>query len=447
MILTQEQSKRIIDKVLSFAQAEDCSVSVNGNENIQTRFANNSITTSGRHSSMSVGISVTTKDGRNGSTSVSETSDDALKAAVAKAEEMASLSPPDVEYVEPLGPQKYPEINSYDPATAKAGHDALIPAVKSAVTAAEAKKLQSSGFYTVSTISRAFANKKGNFGYATRTGADLSVTARTADGTGSGWASGDSIRLGDIKHADIARIATEKGVMSANPKPLAPGKYTVVLEPAAVRDLLPLMAGAFNARNAEEGRSFFSKRGGGTRLGDKMFSEKITLRSDPFDPRNPGLPWGGSGFGGGGGAGALPAQKMTWIEKGVVKNLSYSRFWAAKKGVAPTPAPGSLILEGENNTLEDLIKSTERGLLVTHFWYIRFVNPQTLQYTGLTRDGVFLIENGKVTGPVNNFRWNESPANLLVNVEMMAEPQLVDGMLLPAMKVRDFNMTSVSDAV
>ncbi len=446
MILTRDESKRIIDKVLSFAKTADCEVSVGGDDNVQTRFANNSITTSGRHNSVSVSISVTTKDKRSGSTSVSETTDAALQAAVAKAEELASLSPPDSEYVEPLGPQKYPEIASFDAATAKAGHDALIPGVKAAVSAAEAKKLQASGFYTVSAVSRSFGNSKGNFGYGTRTTADLSVTARTADGTGSGWASGDSNKLSDIQYDALARTAAEKSVMSQNPRKLEPGKYTVILEAAAVRELLPLMAGAFNARNAEEGRSYLSKRGGGTRLGEKLFSEKVTLRSDPFDPRNPGLPWGGGGFGGGG-ASSLPAQKMTWIENGVVKNLSYSRYWAQKKNVAPTPAPGSLILEGEDHTLADLIKSTEKGLIVTHFWYIRFVNPQTLQYTGLTRDGVFMIENGKIAYPVNNFRWNESPANLLANVEMMTRPERVDGMLLPAMKVRDFNMSSISDAV
>ncbi len=453
MILTKDESKRLIDKVLSFSKAQDCEVSVNGDENVQTRFANNSITTSGRHNSVSVSISVTDKEKRSGSTSLSEVSDEALRAAVAKAEELASLSPPDGEYIEPLGPQQYPETAGFDAATAKADHASLIPGVKSAVAAAEAKKLQGSGFYTVNAISRAFGNSKGNFGYGTRTTADLSVTARTADGRGSGWATAESNKLSDIPHAELARIAAEKGVLSQNPRKLEAGKYTVVLEPAAVRDLVPLITGAFNARNAEEGRSYMSKRGGGTRVGEKLFSEKVTLRSDPFDPRNPGLPWGGGGgfggggFGGGGGANSLPGAKMTWIEKGVVKNLSYNRYWAQKKNVAPTTGLGSLILEGEDYSLEDLIKSTEKGLLVTHFWYIRSVNPQTLQNTGLTRDGVFMIENGKIAYPVNNFRWNESPANLLANVEMMSRPVRTNGMLLPAMKVKDFNMSSISDAV
>jgi predicted Zn-dependent protease len=194
-----------------------------------------------------------------------------------------------------------------------------------------------------------------------------------------------------------------------------------------------------------------------------MFSEKITVRSDPFDPRNPGLPWGGivptqlSGvgqfyFGGGGSAAAfssfLPARKMTWVDKGVVSNLAYTRYWAKKKGVEPTPFPdASLVIEGEDQTLDDLIKSTEHGLLVTHFWYIRYLNPQTVQLTGLTRDGLFMVEKGKIAYPVMNFRWNESPANVLANVEMLSRPVLTGGGLVPAMKVRDFTFSSLSDAV
>jgi predicted Zn-dependent protease len=139
---------------------------------------------------------------------------------------------------------------------------------------------------------------------------------------------------------------------------------------------------------------------------------------------------------------------MEWIDRGVVKNLAYGRYWARRKGVAPTPNPAQgLIIEGEDHSVEDLIRSTERGLLVTHFFYIRFVNPQTIQLTGLTRDGLFLIEKGRVAYPVMNFRWNESPANALANVEMLSRPQRVGGSILPAMKVRDFNFTSLSDAV
>jgi predicted Zn-dependent protease len=216
----------------------------------------------------------------------------------------------------------------------------------------------------------------------------------------------------------------------------------VVLEPAAVRDFMQPMLGfgsAFDARAAEEGRSLMTKKGGGTRLGEKAFSEKITIASDPFDTRNPGTLWAFSG---------VPARKITWVEKGVVKNLTYSRYWAQKKQVEPTPNIGNgLMIHGEDHTIDDLIKSTKRGLLITHFWYIRFLNPQTVQLTGLTRDGVFMIENGKIAYPVMNFRWNESPANSLNKVEMMSREVRAGNYLVPAMKLSEFPVSSLSDAV
>src|SRR5581483_11341271 len=177
-----------------------------------------------------------------------------------------------------------------------------------------------------------------------------------------------------------------------NPKRLDPGKYTVVLEPTAVGDLVQLLGIGMQARAAEEGRSFLSKKGGGTLVGEKLFPETITLHSDPLNRLYSSLPWGGAGFGfggggggrGGGGGGGLPPERVTWIEKGVVKNLFYDRYWAKKAGKAPTPAPGRLLLEGGDKTLAELIASVERGLLVTRFWYIRSVNQQTVQLTGLT---------------------------------------------------------------
>jgi len=240
------------------------------------------------------------------------------------------------------------------------------------------------------------------------------------------------------------------------PRRLDPGKYTVVLEPTATGDLLQLLGFSLQARAAEEGRSFLSKKGGGTLVGEKLFPEFVTLRSDPFDRRYSVLPWGGGGgfgFGGGGGAGGgLPAERMSWIENGVVKNLFYDRYYAAKAGKQPTPFPNRLVLEGSDKSLADLIASVDRGLLVTRFWYIRVVNQQTAQLTGLTRDGVFLIEQGKVTSPVMNFRFNQSPVEMLKNTVAMGKPVRVrggegGGMIAPPIVVKDFSFTSISDAV
>jgi predicted Zn-dependent protease len=240
----------------------------------------------------------------------------------------------------------------------------------------------------------------------------------------------------------------QKALASVNARALEPGKYTVILEPAASVDLLQNMMGSMDGRNADEGRSFLSKKGGGTRLGEKLFDERVTIYSDPTNPEIPTSAFGGGGGGRfGGGADGRPQEKVTWVDKGVVKNMYYSRFWADKKGVKATPPPAAVIMAGGTQSLADLIRGTEKGILVTRLWYIRAVDPQTLLYTGLTRDGTFYIENGQIKFPVKNFRFNESPVIMLNNLEAMGKPVRIGGNLIPPLKIRDFTFSSLSDAV
>ena len=173
-------------------------------------------------------------------------------------------------------------------------------------------------------------------------------------------------------------------------------------------------------------------------MGERYFAPGVTLRSDPFDPRLPGWPWVSE---------HLPAQRRTWIEDGTVRALAYSRYWAAQLGQTPTGSPSSLALAGGAGTLDDLIRATPRALLVTRFWYVRVVNPQTAQLTGLTRDGLFWVEDGAVRYPVQNLRFNESPIVLLQNVEAMSEAVRAGGAIVPALRAANFTFTSVSDAV
>ncbi|MBC7892402.1 MAG: TldD/PmbA family protein, partial [Sphingobacteriaceae bacterium] len=215
-------------------------------------------------------------------------------------------------------------------------------------------------------------------------------------------------------------------------------------EPSAAAVLLENIFFNFDARSADEGRSFLSKPGGKTKLGEKIVDERITIYSDPTNAELPGSPWSGDG---------QALEKMTWIDKGVVKNLAYSRFWAQKKGVKPVPFPSNVIVAGGTASLDDMIKSTTRGILVTKLWYIRFVDPQTLLVTGLTRDGTFFIENGKIKHPIKNFRFNESPIIMLNNLETLGKPERAvsteseRSYLIPPMKIREFTFTSLSDAV
>jgi len=453
MPMSEKECRRIAGRALGFTSAEDASVALGFGRSSNTRFANNEVTTSGDSDSTTVVVSVT-RDGRTGRVSLNETGDAALERAMKRADELAALMPPDPEYVGPLPPQKYLAIAAQDDATARVSAAERVPGVRAVVEAAARESMSSSGFFTNGGTVQCIANKAGNFGYFPSTTVSFSATARTADGTGSGWAEDASFRVRDIDAAKLATTAVRKARESAAPQRLEPGDYTVILEPAAVAELVGFnIGGALAARTTEEGRSYFSKKGGGTLLGEKVFHESVTMKSDPLDRRRPGSPWGGGGGGGGGGFGfgggepGLANVPMTWVENGILKNLTYDRYWAKKSNREATPGPGNFVLEGGKDTLEALIASTERGLLVTHFWYIRVVNPQSMQLTGLTRDGLWLIENGKITHPVVNFRFNESPAVMLNNVLGMTPAVRTANAVMPAIKAANFTFSSLSDAV
>jgi predicted Zn-dependent protease len=405
--------------------------------NAYTRFAANEVTTAGSVDDLRIHIT-SRGNGRSGSVTLNDPDPEHLKKAVARSEELMAIAPVDPEFIEGLDKQKYPSIKGFHPETAKAGAADRRAGVKAALDLARNSKLAASGLSENGASASAVANKKGNFAFHQSTRAGYSTTMRTADGTGSGWAGSESPRVGDLLPAALAARAAKKAETSAKPRSLQPGKYTVILEPEAVANFLEGFMFALNARSADEGRSYFSKPGGGTRLGEKVFADSVTVRTDPFDPRVPGTPWTDD---------RLPARATTWIEKGVLKNLAVGRYWARKTEREPLPMSGSLIIEGGTGTVDDLVANTEHGLLVTRFWYIRTVNPRTLQQTGLTRDGVWLIEKGKITGAVNNFRFNESPANLFANVEALGFAVSTGDAVVPPIRARNFNLSSRSDAV
>jgi predicted Zn-dependent protease len=440
-MLTREEAQTLAKKTIALTSFPECSVQISSSEDAFIRFALNGVTTSGFVATQSMFISVT-KDRQTGSTSVDELDEKSVKDAVQRAEQLAMLSPPNPESVAPIGPQKYSNTENFADTTARARNPVMVPHVKAIIDAAKSKGLVAAGYFERTVAHVATANKAGNFGFGRTTDAYLSTTVRNPEGTSSGWASHPAVRIEEISGEAVGKTAVEKCLRWKNPKKLDPGKYTVVLEPTAVGDLIPLMGFSMQARAAEEGRSFLSKKGGGTLVGEKLFPEFITLHTDPWNKLYSSLPWGNGG---------LPAEPIAWIEKGEVKNLFYDRYWAEKAGKKPTPFPGSLVLDGGTKSLEELIAGVERGLLVTRFWYIRMVNPQTVQLTGLTRDGLFLIENGKVTDPVVNFRFNESPVRMLQNTIAMGRPVRTrggeSGMVVPPLVVKDFPFTSVSDAV
>jgi predicted Zn-dependent protease len=443
-LLTRDQAKALADRVLALNTGDQMRVVIVSQWSGNTRFADGRITTSGGVSDTTVTITVAIGK-RQASSSTNVLDDASLKRTVDLAMQLARLSPEDPELMPELGPQTYQSINAYVESTADLDPEARASAVRRTMTAAAtagkpAGEIFTAGFLEANARAMAVATSKGLFAYHRSTDADYSVTARTPDGTGSGWARAGARNWNAIDAASIGRIAAQKAVASRKPQTIEPGLYTAVLEPQAVNDLVPLLSGALQARSADEGRSPFSKAGG-NRIGEKVADERVTLYSDPADPGLLSAPFDVQG---------LPIGRMVWIDKGILRNLAYTRFWAEKQGVRPTGGPlaGGLALAGGTKSTEEIIAGCARGILVTHFFYIRSLDPRTVLQTGLTRDGTFLIENGKITRALKNFRWNESPLLMLNRLEDIGRPEPTEaGRLMPALRVRDFNFTSLSDAV
>jgi len=444
--LSREECQAIAKKALSFSTADEARVNVSSTNVSNTRFAVNQISTGG--DAFDSVVTVISKYGkRSGSAATNQLDDAGLRAAVQMSERVAKLSPEDPEGMPELEPQTYrPGVNWSD-ATASLDPATRADAVKRITEPAKAAGLVSTGFMEAITGAQAIANNKGLFAYNRSTASVLTTTVRTRDGTGSGWAGATHHDWSKIDPAALGARATDKARRSVNAVAVEPGRYTVVFEATAVGNLVQFIGRALSARAADEVRSFFSLPGGKNKIGQKVVDERVTIVSDPFDPNIAGSPFSGDGS---------PTKPVVWIENGVLKNLDYDRYWAQRQQRAPTGAGGSIGMTGGTATMEDLIRSTERGLLVTRFWYLRPTDQRTILYTGLTRDGTFLIENGKVTKPVKNMRFNDSPIFMLNNLEAMGAPVRVSAseggepgqaIAVPPIKVRDFSFTSLSDAI
>lgn len=443
-ILTQDETRTILTKVLSYSKADECQVSLSGGDSANVRYARNSVSTSGAVSSTQLAV-ISIFGKKQGITTINEYDDASLEKAVRRAEALAQLAPENPEHMPLLGPQTYqPGAKTFIPATAAMSTALRAKLVDQSLGIAQDSTVTAAGYLENSAGFSALMNSKGLFAYSTGTNVNFSVTMRTKDGAGSGYAAGGYNDIADLDVTAASKAAAWKSAKSGGAKALEPGKYTVVLEPAAAIVLLETMYGQLDARSADEGRSFLSLPGGKTRLGEKMVDQQVNIYSDPWDARMPTGNYNGEG---------LPQEKVSWIENGVVKNLVYSRYWAQKKGVKAVPSPDGVIMTGGTASLADLIKGTEKGILVTRFWYIRQVDPQTLLQTGLTRDGTFYIENGEIKYPVKNFRFNESPIIMLNNLDALGKTErTVSGegggsALIPPMRIRDFTFSSLSDAV
>ena len=447
--MTRDEARAVLDRALSAASGGELEATIGGGENHLTRFANNEITqnVSERRHVLSVRAVMGKRTGRASGNDLSPAGVERL----VRAAEAAARLQPEIPDLPPLpGPQTYRDVEARDEATARLGPDARAREVGRAIERCREAGVLGAGIFEngagsigdygeIDTL--AIANSRGLFAYHEGTQAAFRISA--LDGVYSGWAGQEGHRAGGIDGGALAERAVDKVLRSREPAAWEPGRYPVILEPAAVADLITDLSWlSFGAQSVQEGRSFMAGK-----IGERVLGENITIRDDPFHPAHRGSPFDGEG---------MPTQPTVLVERGVVRGPVYDRTTAAAEGRETTghglPVPNTvgplarnLILEGGQGPLEGLLEGIERGLWVTRVWYTNVVDPKTATLTGMTRDGLFAIEKGRITRAVRNFRFNQSVVEMLNNVEAMSQPELHDGVYTPGLRVRSFHMSSVTE--
>ena len=408
-----------------------------------TRFANNAIHQHMAEHGLTVSIR-TAVDGRTARVSTNRVEEDALRAALEGALSLAASQPKDPYLLPMPGKQKYRPVRRFVPATAVLSAEERARAVKRACDLAERQGQVAAGIFSSGQSQTVLGNSRGLAAYYKQTQAEFSATMLL--GSAASWAKANSADVRDFDPLRLANIASDKAQCAQNPVELAPGKYTVILEPAAVLDLVGFLFYDFAATAVEDKRSCFSGR-----IGKQLLGKNITITDDAYHPEQLGAPFDGEG---------MPRQQVVLVDKGVPSKLVSSRRSAKKAGTKPTghgfalpneygEAPMNLVISGGNSSLEEMVASTERGLLVTRLWYIREVDPYEKIMTGMTRDGLFLVENGKIGRAARNFRFNQSVLEMLRNVECLGPAHRATGeesfeMVVPPMKARDFQFSEVT---
>ena len=408
-----------------------------------TRFANNAIhqNVAERETQLSVRPAI---EGRTARASTNRLDRASILAVVEEAVALTRLTEPDPTLPEMAGKADYPRLQRHFAATAQATPRERAQAVAEAIAIVEEAGQTAAGIYSTGESVFALLNSRGVFAWHAETMARFSITAMAAGS--SGWAKASDCSHRALDPGALARSAARKAARSADPRELPPGRYTVILEPAAVLDLVGQMAGDFSATAVRDGRSFLNDR-----IGSRLFGENITILDDAGHPGQSGPPFDWEG---------VPRRPLTLVERGVVREIAYSRQAAALAGVAPTghgyplpneagEAPSNLVIPGGSDSLEEMVAACPRGILVTRLWYIREVDPYQKILTGMTRDGTFLVEDGAIVAGLRNFRFNESLIEMLSHVEAMSEPVRASGeeafdLVTPAMRVADFRFSEVT---
>lgn len=443
MFLSADDCKSIADKIISRSGADACVVTIRGGDDQSLRFARGGATTNVATSDVALRIA-SHIGGRVGSVATTSLEDDALEAARARSEAFAPLLPVDPDYLPPLGPQNYERSRRYDEATANLRLDALATQALRVIEEGARRGVESFGCAASARRFEAIATSAGLFGYDTRSEIDVSATARNRADTWSGWAGAHEFFAERLDVERVAARACAKAAYDESPADLEPGAYTVVLEPAATAELAFWLLSAMDARAADEGRSYYSRPGGGALIGETLFDDKLTIRVDPADPL---APEGAIGYEG------APHRARAFIDKGAVASFYRSRVWAQKTDAEAVPFARNYVVEGGDGSLEDIIRGVKRGVLITRLWYTNIVEPKSLLLTGLTRDGNFLIENGRVTRPARNMRFNQRLGELFARIEALGKTARVwqatgeGAPAAPPMLVEGFNFSSKSSGI
>jgi predicted Zn-dependent protease len=435
--------QHVAERIFKLSEADETEVTLDAVSDATTRFANNTIHQNLAEQSLAISVR-TVFDGRTARATTNQADEESLRRVVAAASEMARQQPKNPELLPMPRAQKYPAVSRYFEETAAGTPEArakmvqrvLAPIIKQGQTAA--------GIYSTGAFATVLANSRGLLATHRQSRAEFSITVMDKDS--SGWAKANAPDARAINPVDLSESAAWRALSTRSPRELPPARYTVILEPAAVLDLLGFLFYDFAATAVQDQRSCLNER-----MGKQVFGKNITLWDDVTHPLQTGAPFDGEG---------LPRKKVLLIDSGVPRNLVYSRAAAKRAKVKATghglalpndwgEAPVNLVWSGGTESLQDMIASTDFGILVTRLWYIREVDPYEKIMTGMTRDGTFWIDRGRLAGGIRNFRFNQSLVEMLGNVEALGPAVRAAGeesfeMVVPAMKVRNFHFTEVT---
>jgi PmbA protein len=460
-LLSKEKAGDIFDRIRRLSSADEVEMLISGGRFSLTRFANNVIHQNVEDENHVVSVR-TVFAGRTARATTNKLDDDSLRRVIDSSEGLAKVQHPDPDLLpmpdtrEAGNADCASSLSRHFPATAATTPQFRAQGVKKVVDEAKRHQLTTAGIFSSAEHVEGVFNSRGLSQWHAQTLAEVSITMLAPDS--SGWQKANSPDVAKLDPLRMAEAAAQKAIDSAHPAEIPPGKYMVILEPSAVLDIVGFMFWDYSGMAILDQRSFLT-----TRIGSQVFGDNITISDDVTHPLQTGSPFDGEG---------MARQRVALVENGIVKGVVYARATAErmkcseyKDKVGPIAAtghgfalpnemgemPANIVFATPQNprTVDQMIASTERGILVTRLWYIREVDPYEKIVTGMTRDGTFLVENGEVTQGVRNFRFNQSLIQMLSNVESMSVPVRASGeesmdMIVPAMKIRDFNFTEVT---